>query len=48
MRISVKLLTKYVIMIYPLLAVHVRRLNQSRPKVDPKSKCLAGLGGKNG
>ena len=40
--ISVKLLAKYVIIIY------VRRLNRSRFKVASKAKFPAGLGVKNG
>ena len=44
MLISVKLLTKYVIMIYALGLVH----DQSHFKVAPKAKFLARLGKKNG
>ena len=50
MLILVKLLAKYVIIIYALGSVHekVRRLNQSRSKVVPQSKFPAGLDVKNG
>ena len=46
MLISVKLLTKCVVIIYASGSVHkkVRRLNQSRSKVAPKAKFPAGLG----
>ena len=45
---SVKLLTKYVIIIYALRfgKRKVRRLNQSRSRVAPKTKFPAGLGEK--
>ena len=48
MLISVKLPTKYVIIIYALGSIHekVRRLNQSRSKVAPKAKFSARLGEK--
>jgi len=49
MLISVKLLAKYVIIIYTLGKAHgAFRLNQNRSKVAPKAKFPAGLGGKNG
>ena len=48
MLISVKLLTKYVIIICALGTQKVRRLNQSRSKVAPKAKFPSGLGEKNG
>ena len=49
MLISVKLPTKYVIIIYALGSVHrkVWRLNQSLSEVAPKGKFPAGLGEKN-
>ena len=48
MLISVKLLTKYVLIICALGTQKVRRLNQSRSKVAPKAKFPSGLGEKNG
>ena len=51
MLISVKLLTKYVMIIYLCIRFRtwkVRRLNQSRSKVAPKVKFPAGLGEQNG
>ena len=52
MLISVKLLTKYVIIIYALGSVHenFRRLNQTEavPKSLQRRNSRCGLGGKNG